>query len=225
MRVNELTIRIDSHVPNYPKVRLLIDGEDLLASTGADEGNDPADILDSGALLPQDPPRRIAFYGCACGEFGCANVAGLVVRRDHHVEWADFRTLTGIYHSALPEAGDGPDPLTRIEREWHRSLDLPTLTFERERYLAVVRAATADRSWETRPRAVIRHLKTLRPETTHWAGREGDRITIHHRVGRMPWSTDLLVPPGPPDVLAARLVALLDEDVDPRRIAAEGLWT
>lgn len=58
--MNELAISIDSRVPNYPKVRLLVDGEDLLASSGADEGNDPADILDTGALLPQDPPRRIA---------------------------------------------------------------------------------------------------------------------------------------------------------------------
>lgn len=83
----------------------------------------------------------------------------------------------------------------------------------------------ADRSWETRPRAVIRHMKELRPATTHWAAREGDGITVHHPVDRMVWSTDLLVPPGAPDILAARLVALLDDGVDPRRIAAERLWT
>lgn len=222
--MNELTIRIDSRVPNYPSVRLLVDGEDLLASSGADEGNDPADILDSGALLPQDPPRRIAFYGCACGEFGCANVAGLVIGRGEQVEWTDFRTLTGVYDAALPESGSGPDPATGLEPEWRQPLDLPTLSFERDRYVAVVRDAMADRSWETRPRAVIRHMKELRPATTHWAAREGDRITIHHRDDRMVWSTHLLVPPGAPDILAARLVALLDDGVDPRRIAAEGLW-
>lgn len=222
--MNELTIRIDACVANYPKVRLLVDGEDLLASTGADEGNDPADILDSGALLPQDPPRRIAFYGCGCGTFGCANIAGLVVGRPDHVEWTDFRSLTGVYHAALPEPGDGPDPAAGTGRGWRRPLDLPTLAFERQHYLAVVRDAMADRSWEARPRAVIRHLKELRPAMTHWAAREGDRITVHHRDDRMVWSTDLLVPPGAPDILAARLVALLEDGVDPRRIAAEGLW-
>ena len=40
--MNRLQIRIDSTTPNYPKVRLLIDGSDLLASAGSDEGNDPA---------------------------------------------------------------------------------------------------------------------------------------------------------------------------------------
>lgn len=223
--MNELAIGIDARVPNYPKVRLLIDGEDLLASSGADEGNDPADILDTGALLPQNPPRRIAFYGCGCGEFGCANVAGLVIARGEQIEWTDFRSLTGTYHSALPEPEDGPDPAAGTERAWRRPLDLPTLTFDRQRYLAVVRDAMADRSLETRPRAVIRHMKELRPATTHWAAREGDRITVHHPVDRMVWSTDLLVPLGAPDILAARLVALLDDGVDPRRIAAERLWT
>lgn len=224
--MSELTISIDSRIPNYPKVRLLIDGEDVLASAGCDEGNDPADIIDSGALLPQAPPRRIAFYGCGCGEFGCANVAGLIVGRGDQVEWTGFRSLTGVYHAALPEPGDGPDPVAVLERAGRRPLlDLPTLVFEREHYVAVVRASMADRSWETRPRAVIRHLKVLRPGATHWAAREGERITVHHRVAGDAWSTDLLVPPGPPEVLAARLVALLDEGVDPRRIAAESLWS
>lgn len=223
--MNELTIHIDTATANYPKVRLLIDGDDLLASAGIDEGNDPADILDTGALQPQSPPRRVAFYGCGCGEFGCANVAGLIVDRSDHIAWTDFRSLTGVYHSALPEAGDGPDPMAAADWDLPAGrLDLPTLTFDRDRYFAVVRGAMANRSWETRPRAVIRHLRSLRPELTHWAAHDGERITVHHTVGAMAWSTDIELPPGPPDRLAARLITLLDESVDPRRIDAERLW-
>src|SRR5215212_8923063 len=126
--MNKLQIQIDSSIPNYPKVRLLIDGSDLLATRRCDEGNDPADILDSGALLPMDPPRRIAFYGCGCGEFGCANVAGLVSRSRDVVTWADFLSLTGVYHSALPDPGYGPDPVELSE--WDapiQRLDIPPL--------------------------------------------------------------------------------------------------
>jgi hypothetical protein len=223
--VNRLDIRIDTSTPNYPQVRLLLDGDDVLASTGVDEGNDPADILDTGALLPSDPPRRVAFYGCGCGEFGCANVAGLVIGSDDHIEWTDFRSLTGVYHSALPDPEDGPDPA--VSDDWDltpRRHDLPTFTFDADQYFAVVRNAMADRTWETRPRAVIRHLRSLRPEMKHWATRHEESITVHHRVNGMAWSTDLPVPAGPVDRLAEALVALLDQDVDPRRIAAESLW-
>ncbi len=110
--MHTLTIRVDQAAANYPEVRLLIDGDDLLAVGGIDRGNDPADILDSGALLPVDLPRRIAFYGCGCGEFSCANVAGLVARRGDVVEWSDFRCLTGAYDAALPDPEDSPDPMT-----------------------------------------------------------------------------------------------------------------
>jgi hypothetical protein len=225
VNVNRLTIRVNASTPNYPKVRLLIDGEDLLASTGNNEGNDPADILDTGALLPVEPARRIAFYGCGCGEFGCANVAGVITRRDDRIEWTDFRSLTGVYHSALCEPEDGPDPATTDE--WDapsRRHDLPTLSFDAADYLVVVREAMADRSWETRPRAVIRHIRARRPEMKHWAARHGESITVHHLVNGMAWSTDLPVPSGPPDRLAVGLVALLDQGVDPRAIEVGNMW-
>jgi len=65
--------------PNHPVVTILIDGEDVLGDmSGGFIGFDPADILDSGALIPTDPPRRVAVYRCSCGEAGCD---ALVVRR------------------------------------------------------------------------------------------------------------------------------------------------
>lgn len=222
--MNRLALRIDSSRANHPKVRLLIDGEDLLASTGSDEANDPGDILDTGALLPQDPPRRIAFYGCGCGVFGCGNVAGLIVERGDQVQWTDFLSLTGVYESALPDPEDGRDP---AELPWDWPLarhDLPTFTFDRADYLATVEDAMADRSWETRTRAVLRHLRASGPEAAHWAARDGEAITLHHRVDDKVWAIDLLLPPGTPERLAGSLRSLLDAGVDPRRIAAEQLW-
>lgn len=224
--MNELQIHVDTTTPNYPLVRLRIDGEEVLTSKGSDKHNDPADILDTGALLPADPPRRIAFYGCGCGEFGCAAVAGLIERRGDQVIWHDFCSPTGVYQAALADAEYGPDPVAELDpEEWSfHPIDLPTFVFDADNYLARVEAAMKDRSWETRPRAVIRHLKTVRPAWTHWAVREGDAITVHHRVGKMAWSTDLDVPAGPVDELALSLVDLLDQGVDPRRIRAERLW-
>ena len=138
--MNRLTIHVDTAAPNHP-VRVLIDGEDLLAIRGADRPNSAEDLLLSGALVPQEPPRRIAFYGCGCGEFGCFNVAGLVQRRGDVVEWTDFRTVTGEYHSALP-IDDVPDPVV-LEDVWSTSLDLPTFRFGADDYLRTVDAATA----------------------------------------------------------------------------------
>ena len=164
--MHELAIHIDTSTPNYPVVRLLIDGEDTLASNGSDQGNDPADILDTGALLPADPPRRIAIYGCGCGEFGCAVVAGRIERRGNQIVWHDFCSPTAVYHHALPEPEDRPDPVAELDPDElpPHPINLPTFAFDADRYLALVEAAMQDRSWETRPRALIRHMKTMRPD-------------------------------------------------------------
>ena len=224
--INTLTFHVDTSRANYPSVRLLIDGEDLLATTGMDEGNDPAHLFDTGALLPNKPPRRIAFYGCGCGEFGCGNVAGLITRGAGTIEWSDFRSVTGWYGAALPEPEAGPDSVANAE-EWlepSSRQDLPTLRFDAIDYLAVVHAAMSDRSWETRTRAVVRHARALDPEISIWAFRDGDGVTVHERVAGVYRSTNLRLPEGDPDALAARLVALLRRGADPRRIAAQKLW-
>ena len=96
--------------------------------------------------------------------------------------------------------------------------------FEAEAYFAVVHEAMDDRSWETRPRAVVRHMRVLRPYMTSWAVRHGEGVTVHHRVDDMLWSTDLLVPPGSPADLAGALAGLLDSGIDPRQIVADRLW-
>lgn len=202
------------------------DGEGDALGFGVHEPNDPEDILDTGALLPVDPPRRIAFYGCGCGDFGCGNVAGLITQRADHVEWSDFRSITGAYSSALPDPEDGPDPLGNEEEYGRGSRHaLPNLRFATDRYLTVVRDAMGDRSWETRCRAVVRQVRLRRPETRLWATHDGEGVDINHRTGGGRWtSTELALPPGPTDRLADALVDLLDQGVDPRRIAGRRMW-
>ncbi len=215
--MHTLTIRVDRGTANYPEVRLLVDGDDLLAVDGNDRGNDPADILDTGALLPIDPPRRIAFYGCGCGEFGCANVAGLITRRGDLVEWSDFRNLTGVYHSALPDPDDGPDPVAFEESDLPVT---PTGTADAHLRRREVPGRRPLRDGGARlgdPNARGRSARTgARPDLWLWAASDGDRITG--------LDADLTVPEGPPDRLAARLVALLDDGVGPQRIEQERLW-
>lgn len=216
--LNELTIQVDTGVGNHPLVRLLVDGTELLARSGDDTPNDPSDLLDTGALLPSDPPLRVAFYGCGCGEFGCGNVAGLVRRSGDVVEWADFCSVTGIYHSALP-GGDGPDPVAGDDHDLpvHRH-DLPTLRFDAERYLATVRSAMADRTWESRPRAVARLVAEIRPGTILWVAQHGDQLVVPGNDARM------TVPSGPVEAVAGRLVELLEGGSSLERIAARGSW-
>lgn len=228
--LSRLRIEVERSVPNYPTVHLLVDGERVLEVDGNSEANDPADILDTGALVPTDPPTRVAFYGCGCGTFGCSVVAGLVRRRGDTISWSDFRSITGAYNSALPEPEDRPDPLGPVAAfpdadVFHRSHDLPTIRFDAGQYLAAVEAATADRSWETRPRAVLRHLRALRPDLHAYAPRAGDAVHLSFRAGSMMDGVDVPVPAGPPERLAAALVGLLEAGIHPRRIAVPGVWT
>lgn len=217
-RLHELTVRVDTSVPNRPAVRLLVDGTEVLASRENDTPNDPSDLLDTGALLPADPPVRVAFYGCGCGEFGCGNVAGLVRRVGDVVEWTDFCSVTGVYHSALPGEA-GPDPLAEADYDLpvHRH-DLPTLRFDAEAYVATVHAATADRSWESRARAVTRLVAELRPGTVLWTEPDGDRLIVPSDDGR------LTVPEGPAEEVARRLVGLLEDGATLSSVATRGSW-
>ncbi|ROR90963.1 hypothetical protein [Nocardioides aurantiacus] len=218
-----LTIRIDSSKPNYPKVRLLIDGSDLLATTGNDEGNDPADILDTGALIPTKPSRRIALYGCGCGIFGCANVAMLVHRVGDTVQWSDAQSLTGAYEAALPNDGDEePDPAVDYDLP-SQPLAVPLLTFSASQYNDEVARAMADRTWETHLRAVMRHLLALKPEwMMHATGPA--TFTLDYPQGRRWGLTELEVPSGEPAYLAQALVDLFDQGVRPGQIIQEALW-
>lgn len=135
--------------PNYPVVTILIDGEDVLGQlNGGFMGFDPADILDSGALLPNGPPRRVAVYRCSCGEAGCGCVAPLIAQLADRVRWSDFRDFTGVYNSPL----DDPEPTGGSVHA------LPDLEFDAAEYRQEVERAAADRGWETAERRTARLL-------------------------------------------------------------------
>src|SRR5690242_784897 len=76
--VARLGVRVDRGAEAGPEVRLLLDGRDPLGSGGFSTGNDPRQLLDTGALIPADPPRRVGLYGCGCGTFGCGTLTAVV---------------------------------------------------------------------------------------------------------------------------------------------------
>lgn len=141
------------------EVRLLIDGRDPLGTGSFATGNHPRDLLDSGALVPSDPPRRIGLYGCGCGIFGCGTLTALVERRGDKIVWRDFYSFSageydGPFHgdSAWPDPVKDPDAADTDLLSPTR-LDLPSLTFDAEQYLRVVHEATEN--WSTAGRRRI----------------------------------------------------------------------
>lgn len=135
-------------VPRGPEVRLLVDGRDPLGEGTFTTGNHPRDLLDTGALLPVDPPRRVGLYGCACGIFGCGTLTARIERHGDQVVWRDFYSFTAGEYDG-PFHGDSrlPDPVGDPEADDEflspTALNLPAITFDAEQYLRVVAEATA----------------------------------------------------------------------------------
>lgn len=155
-KANAFRLRIDLRdetEPNYPIVTVLINGKDILGHVeGGFIGFDPAEVLDTGALVPTDPPRRVAVYRCSCGEPGCGCLAPVVTRHGDRVVWSDFRDFTGVYNKPL--YGDG-NPSGGTPR------GIPDLEFSSAQYLEEVTRATEDRSWESDARATARILSEM----------------------------------------------------------------
>lgn len=154
--VLQLSIEVlDESRPDYPVVTILIDGADVLgALNGGFIGFDPSEILDTGALLPADPPERVAVYRCSCGVAGCGCVALIIERDGDRIRWSDLRDYTGVYDVPLGKpAPPGGSPLTARCFE-----------FDAVQYDAELHRASADRSWETVPRLTARLLHELLTE-------------------------------------------------------------
>jgi hypothetical protein len=150
--VSTLTLRIDEDDsrPNHPIVSILIDGNDRLGTLpDGFIGFDPEEILDSGALAPNDPPRRVAVYRCNCGEPGCGCVAPMIERCGDKVVWSDFRDFTGVFARPLvdtrPRGGASFGP-------W-------SVTFDAAQYSRELDRAASDRSWESPARRTARLLR------------------------------------------------------------------
>lgn len=137
MRVNTLRIEVRPF-HGVDVVDLVVDGRVLDDSSGW-SCLPASELLAADALRPTVPPRRIALYGCGCGELGCTNVTAVVERDGWLVRWRDLVSVTGWPYGAVPDDED-PDP-AQDEELVHR-LDLPDLAFAADEYAAVVAEAT-----------------------------------------------------------------------------------
>jgi hypothetical protein len=166
-RMNDLlTLEFDvlDDRPDWPVVGIRVNGRNPFEKVAKEwRGFDPAEILGARSpLVPDDAGRRVAVYRCSCGEAGCGVIAPYIVASPHHtrISWVDFRDYTGVFNGPLAPRSDDYEG-----RPW----DLPDLHFDRDQYLAEVRRATKDRSWETPRRHTARllkeHLRSVRDLT------------------------------------------------------------
>jgi hypothetical protein len=123
----------------YPVARLLIDGQDRLATSGKFGHLPwPAHMLLTGnaPLLPAEPPRGVVVYIESPDPGG---LAPLISGVGDVVVWSAFQQAH--------EAGD--DPLDFSEVYSWSPLELPDLVFDARQYTAEVQRATAAREWES----------------------------------------------------------------------------
>lgn len=146
--VTRLGVQVDRGPEAGPEVRLLLNGHDPLGSGGFSTGNHPRELLDTGALLPTDPPRRIGLYGCGCGTFGCGTLTALVELRGDTVVWRRFYAFhAGEYAGPFNEDSTSPDPVDDPDADEDLppdELDLPTVAFDADQYHQVLTAAAAE---------------------------------------------------------------------------------
>jgi hypothetical protein len=156
-----LAFEVVNERPDWPAVRVLVDGTDPFATAAPDwRGFDPQSMLGPDSpLLPVDGGRRVAVYTCSCGEAGCGVIAPMIVPSPdgRRVSWVDPRDYTGVYIRRPLEAS--------VALHEGKPWELPDLHFDREQYVAEVRRASEDRSWETTRRQTARLLyELLKPE-------------------------------------------------------------
>lgn len=158
--VSVLTLRVEGRdTPDWPVVRILVNGEDLFEQAAPGWGGfDPDDILGptSPLLAPQGVGRRVAVYRCSCGEAGCGVIAPIITRSPHSpcVRWTDFRNYAGVFFHPLPAVGEDAEA-DNIGRPW----GLPDLSFDLGLYTDEIERASQDRSWETPRRQTARLLE------------------------------------------------------------------
>lgn len=160
-----LTLHVDSREnPDWPVVRILINGEDPLEQAAPGWlGFDPDEILGSKSpLLPlEGMRRRVAVYRCSCGEAGCGVIAPTITRSQYfpRIHWTDFRNYAGVFFRPVPSDDDDG-----AAEDFGRPWPLPDLAFDVGQYTAEIERASLNRSWETPRRQTARLLEErLRP--------------------------------------------------------------
>jgi hypothetical protein len=130
---------------DWPVVQILVDDREAFVDhLPRWQGFDPADILgDQSPLLPQGGAgRRVAVYRCSCGIAGCGVVAPVILASsdDGSVSWVDFRNYVGVFTGPIA---------TDVDRHEGRPWPFQDLHFDYRQYIAEVRRASSDHSWET----------------------------------------------------------------------------
>lgn len=154
----------DGH-PDWPDLVIEVDGARVFSGVKDDwRGFDPEAMLGAvPALLPTDPPRRLALLRCVCGEPGCGSIAPVVSASadGRHISWTDPRRFVGVFVD--PIAPEIPD-------RSGQPVDAAAIHFDRAQYVAEVRRAAADRTWETPRRRTSRLLRERLPEDLRLSG-------------------------------------------------------
>lgn len=187
-----LHVAVPDEGPGWLVTQVLIDGENPYAEVAPGwHGAYPGALVDPPSpLLPTDPARRVAVYGCSCGEFGCGVIAVLIIASadGRRISWVDPRNYTAAFSGPLPDA-----PIGWEGRRWE---DVPPLHFDRDQYLAEIERVRTDRFWETPARATARLVReriqrlelVLPPDLTlswtspAWRG-TGILLAFEHRTG------------------------------------------
>jgi hypothetical protein len=124
-------------------VTILIDGADVLRGrfTTRDFIGFPAEQLlePNSALLPRQPPRRVALYRCNCGEPYCAVVAPMIAEDGCVVSWYDLREFRLVFHEPLPD-----EPLDFDDEAAGLELPITEIGFESGQYRSEVARASAE---------------------------------------------------------------------------------
>ena len=131
--VHEISFTIEPSTPsNDHQVRVIIDGQDLIAQFGDDMlGIDPPDFFADQALLQSG---ALIFARCDCGVVGCGDGTVQTARSDSSVTWGDFCPT-------IPE--------------------ITSLIFSRQQFDSAVAAAKNNHDWETTERSAERLIAEL----------------------------------------------------------------
>jgi len=159
LSVLALEFQVLGERPDWPVLTIRVDGKDPFTEVAKGwRGFDPAEMLGPNSpLIPGDAGRRLAVYRCSCGEAGCGVIAPFVVASPDRtrISWVDFRDYVGVFVG----------PVTReVEDYQGKPWELSDIHFQPDQYLAEIRRASNDRSWETPRRQTARLLhERLRP--------------------------------------------------------------
>jgi hypothetical protein len=149
--VRRLDLRVghiqDWQNADYLRVKILIDGEDILTDAGPHSpywGPSPLALLEPGSpLFPADPPARVFLYSEGAEDPEADVITAIISASGGHVIWTDFRECRA-------DTAVDTDGMAFEARPAHSNpLSIPDFVFDQEQYLAEVRRAVTDREWES----------------------------------------------------------------------------